>query len=270
MGCMLKTLHPVFFYRKVFFPPSKAITPLREDIQKTLFTDESSGGYLYHINPIDKHHGKRSDNMFHNTFTNPFDLAVYHLINGLAGHNRLLDEVMAFFANYALEFYAILFIVAWFALPKRDIQHRHALLIAGLAGVLALIFNVIISHIWYRPRPFTVLPKGTFTQLIPHSQDASFPSDHTSGSFGFAAGSWGHNTKWISGTFTVIAFIVMFSRVYAGVHYPTDVLASLVVGIISGKIMWRFSRFFFPLTAFVARLFKFGPEAGKTGSRKQG
>lgn len=44
MGCMLKTLHPVFFYRKVFFPPSKAITPLREDIQKTLFTDNRQGG----------------------------------------------------------------------------------------------------------------------------------------------------------------------------------------------------------------------------------
>lgn len=197
--------------------------------------------------------------MFRATFKNPFDLSIYHFINGLAGYSRGLDEIMIFFAKYALEFYALLFILAWFVLPKRDLGHRHALVIAGLSGVLALIINVIISHVWFRPRPFTVLPKGTFTQLIPHSNDASFPSDHTSGSFGFASGSWGKNTKWISATFTVIAMIVMISRIYVGVHYPTDVIASIVVGFISSKIMWQFSRFFFPLTSFVAKLFKFGP-----------
>jgi undecaprenyl-diphosphatase len=197
--------------------------------------------------------------MFRYNFANPFDISLYHLINGLAGHNHLLDDLMIFFAKYALEFYAILFIVAWLTLPKRDIEHRHAIIVAGLSGILALLINVIISHVWYRPRPFTVLHKGTYLQLISHSKDASFPSDHTSGSFGFASGSWGHNTKWISGTFTVIAFLVMFSRIYVGVHYPTDVIASLIVGVLSGKIMWRFSRLFYPITLFFAKLFRFGP-----------
>lgn len=197
--------------------------------------------------------------MFRSNFANPFDISLYHLINGLAGHNHLLDDLMIFFAKYALEFYAILFIVAWLTLPKRDIEHRHAIIVAGLSGILALLINVVISHVWYRPRPFTVLHKGTYLQLISHSKDASFPSDHTSGSFGFASGSWGHNTKWISGTFTVIAFLVMFSRIYVGVHYPTDVIASLIVGVLSGKIMWRFSRLFYPITLFFAKLFRFGP-----------
>jgi undecaprenyl-diphosphatase len=168
---------------------------------------------------------------------------------------------MIFFAKDALEIYALLFVIAWFTLPRRDIERRHALVIAGLSGVLALLINVVISHVWFRPRPFSVLPKGTYTELISHSNDASFPSDHTSGSFGFAAGSWGHDTRWISKTFTVLAIIVMFSRIYVGVHYPTDVIAGLLVGVISGKIMWRFSRFLFPMTSFVAKLFKFGPAA---------
>ncbi|WP_246277404.1 undecaprenyl-diphosphatase [Neobacillus endophyticus] len=179
------------------------------------------------------------------------------MINGLAGHNYILDDLMIFFAKYALEFYALLFIIVWFTLPKRDIQYRHALVIAGLSGVLALVINVLISFIWFRPRPFTVFPKGIYIQLIPHSADPSFPSDHASGSFGFASGSWGH--KWISRTFTVIAIIVMFSRVYVGVHYPTDVLASLVVGVFSGKITRRFSLLLFPITSFIAKVFKYGP-----------
>jgi undecaprenyl-diphosphatase len=199
--------------------------------------------------------------MIRNAFLNPFDSAVYHIINGLAGHNHLFDDIMIFFAKYALEIYAVLFVIAWFALPRKNIKNRHALVMAGLSGILALIFNVIISHIWFRPRPFTVFPKGTYTELISHSSDASFPSDHTAGSFGFAAGSWGKNTKGISYTFTIVAFIVMFARVYVGVHYPTDVIGAMIVGMIASKVMWKFSRLIYPLTLFVAKIFKFGPDA---------
>lgn len=206
--------------------------------------------------------------MFHGTFTNPFDIGLYHLINGLAGHNSILDAIMVLFAKDALEIYAVLFVIAWFALPKKDIQSRHALVVAGFAGILALVINVVISHIWFRPRPFIVLHKGTFTELVSHSNDASFPSDHTSGSFGFASASWGKSPKWISYSFTILAIGVMFARVFVGVHYPTDVLAGFVVGTLSGRIMWEFSRFLFPLTSFVAKLFKFGPAAKVSKHRK--
>lgn len=189
---------------------------------------------------------------------NSFDLAGYHLLNQFAGHHPILDSMMSFFAQYALELYAILFILAWFVLPKSDTKSRHMLVISGFAGILALLINLVISHIWFRPRPFVALPHGSFNQIIPHSNDASFPSDHTSGSFGFASATWGKNTKWISCSFTILAVMVMVSRVYVGVHYPTDVLAGLVVGSISGRIMWKFSRQLHPLTAFGLRLFRFG------------
>jgi undecaprenyl-diphosphatase len=62
------------------------------------------------------------------------------------------------------------------------------------------------------------LPKGTFTQVIPHPVDASFPSDHTAGSFGFAAGSWSKAQSGVSRGFTVLAILVAIARVYVGVH----------------------------------------------------
>lgn len=197
--------------------------------------------------------------MFRTPLINPFDIRVYHAINGLAGHNHILDDIMIVFAKYAVEIYAIIFVVAWFTLPKKDIKNRHALVVAGFSGILALLINVVISHVWFRPRPFTVLPHGTYTELVPHSNDASFPSDHTSGSFGFAAASWGKNQKWISYSFTILAVIVMFARVYVGVHYPTDVLAGMIVGVIASKIMWKFSRILFPFTSAVAKIFRYGP-----------
>lgn len=202
--------------------------------------------------------------MLKGSLKNPFDTSLYHAINGLSGHNHLLDHIFMFFAKDALEIYAVLFIISWFALPRRDIRSRHALLISGLSGILALVFNVIISHIWFRPRPFTVIPNAH--QLLPHSSDASFPSDHTAGSFGFASGTWG-SQRIISYTFTILAIIVMFSRVYCGLHYPTDVIAGMFVGMLSGKIIKLFSKFIFPVTTLLARLFKFGPPInGKTRS----
>lgn len=189
----------------------------------------------------------------------PFDVTVYHAINGLAGHNRLLDDAMIFFAKYALEIYAGLFVVSWLALPKRAIQTRHAIVMAGLAGIVALCINVIIAHFWYRSRPFVLLPKGSFHQLIPHAADSSFPSDHTSGSFAFAAATWGKGPRWMQWAFTSIAVIVMFARVFVGVHWPTDVLASVVIGSAAGRSIWLFSRFVYPITIWVARVLHLAP-----------
>ncbi|UOF90702.1 undecaprenyl-diphosphatase [Fodinisporobacter ferrooxydans] len=191
---------------------------------------------------------------------NSFDLTVYHALNHLAGHHPVLDAIMVFFAQYALELYAVLFVVAWFALPKSNSDKRHALMVAGLSGVLALLINFLISHVWFRPRPFVTLAQmhESFTKFIPHSADASFPSDHTSGSYAFASASWGKTSKWVSWAFTSIAIIVMIARVYVGVHWPTDVLASFVVGLVSSKIMWKLSPKIYPLTRIVLRMFRMG------------
>lgn len=192
---------------------------------------------------------------------NTFDRVGYHLLNSLAGQNFLLNQLIIFFANYSLELYMVLFVIAWFCLPKKEAASRHALIIMVLSGALGLIINALISSFWFRPRPFTVLPKGTFTQLIPHSADASFPSDHTTGSFGFASGSWGKNEKWVQISFTVLAFLTAVSRICAGVHWPSDVIAGIVIGTFSGRIMWKFSPLLKPLTNLGLRLFHYGKYA---------
>lgn len=192
---------------------------------------------------------------------NSFDLSGYHLINQWAGHVPILDKFMSFTAQYALELYALLFVIAWFTMPKSEGKGRHALIVAGFSGILALIINVLVSHVWFRPRPFVSLPKGSFTQLIPHSIDASFPSDHVSGSFGFAAGSWKRTDRWVSYSFTSLAILVAIARVYVGVHWPTDVIAGAIVGLLSARIMWAMNFLLKPISQFGLRLFHFGPYA---------
>lgn len=192
-----------------------------------------------------------------------FDQNGFHALNQWAGHLPLLDRIMAFSAQYALEIYALLFMAAWFTLPRPEVGKRHALIVMGLSGVLALFVNLVLSHIWFRPRPFAVLPHGDFTQLIPHPADASFPSDHASGSFGFAAASYKKSVRWVQVVFTSLAVLVGIARIYSGVHWPTDVLAGVVIGIVSSRLMWRMASKLQPLTGLALRFFHFGPYAAK-------
>jgi undecaprenyl-diphosphatase len=189
---------------------------------------------------------------------NPFDVTVFHWINHLAGHLPVVDALLSFIARYALELYAALFLVGWFALPKTESRQRHNLVVAGFAGILALAVNALIGAVWFRPRPFMALPKGTMIQLIPHSADASFPSDHVSGAFAFSGALWRRGPRWLSRTFTVLAVILLFARVYVGVHWPTDVLASVVVGVASSSIMWRFEKLLVPVTRLGLKIFRYG------------
>jgi len=189
---------------------------------------------------------------------NHWDVDLFYRVNHLAGTWPAVDRLMVFFAADAIYLYALLLVIAWFALPRRDGAARHALVTSALAALFGLAVNFVTGHYWFRPRPFAVLPAGSFRQLIPHAPDASFPSDHATASFALASGAWGRTPRWISVLFTLMAVVIMVARVWVGVHWPTDVLGGLVVGVLSGRILAWASPLFRPLTNLGLRLFRYG------------
>jgi len=126
-------------------------------------------------------------------------------------------------------------IVLWFIGKKEENRQlsRQAALSSLITGLLALLFNLIISTIWFRPRPFVTLHT---MPLISHSADASFPSDHTAGSMGLAGGTYLYRER-LGVFFGIFSILIGFARVYVGVHYPSDVLGGFIVGIISTMLI---------------------------------
>ncbi len=92
----------------------------------------------------------------------------------------------------------------------------------------ALITNLILKNWVARIRPYEALESLSILVSKPH--DFSFPSGHSTASF---AGAWAlfRNTKsrWRIPAL-VLAALIALSRLYVGVHYPTDVLAGCAIG----------------------------------------
>lgn len=94
-----------------------------------------------------------------------------------------------------------------------------------------LLCNAILKPLVARMRPFTV--NTDIELLINAPKDFSFPSGHTAASFSAAfALLFSKNKLWIPSI--ILAALIAFSRLYLYVHYPTDVFAGILLGLIVG------------------------------------
>jgi undecaprenyl-diphosphatase len=100
------------------------------------------------------------------------------------------------------------------------------------AFIFSAVLNAVIKISFHTPRPFEKLDYIT-GKRVHTATGYSFPSGHTQGSaVFFITLSQIIRRRW----FTIIAIILIFmvglSRIYLGVHWPVDVIASIILGII--------------------------------------
>lgn len=161
------------------------------------------------------------------------EIQILHWFESL--HNPVTDPIMygiTCLGNAGILW--ILIALAFLAIPLFKKDRKIGLSIA-IALILSLIMcNGIMKNLWARVRPFNVDPTfenlyGIFNSI----HDWSFPSGHTSASFAATLAIILWDRK--KGTAAVIvAALISFSRLYLTVHYPTDVLTSLVFGSLYG------------------------------------
>ena len=164
------------------------------------------------------------------------DWAVARYAHSLIGRFPFFDGIAVFFASYFPYFFIIAFCVLLFtpsAFTERvSLLRKKRRLQFVLKTLLALIiaWGIILPAIRYgygRMRPFA---EFGWTPLIGHESNASFPSGHATFMFTLAASIWQLKKKW-GYWFFVCALLTGMARVYALVHYPSDIIFGAVCSI---------------------------------------
>lgn len=160
------------------------------------------------------------------------DLYFFNLINGFAGKCVWFDYFAIFctdYLGYVLLGILILFLV--FNYKKYWKMVFEALM---AAFITRFVVAETIRLIWFRARPFVAL---NFIPLINQSPtEASFPSGHSTFYFALATIVYFYNKK-LGILFFVASFFIAVSRVFVGVHWPSDILVGAILGILMGWIL---------------------------------
>lgn len=153
-----------------------------------------------------------------------FDFAVLDGIQSI--RNEFLDFIMpliTWFGEYGIFFILIGIIMLFF---KKYRLCGIATLGSLLTGVL--VGNVLLKHLVMRDRPCWINETVDMLIAVPH--DYSFPSGHTTACFTAATVIFLHDKR-LGIPAYIIAVAVAFSRMYLYVHFPTDIIAGMILGI---------------------------------------
>ena len=125
------------------------------------------------------------------------------------------------------------------------IQHNKPMMRNGLKSGLSIGLNVILTTTLKftvnRTRPFNKYPNDIIQRAeVGHY---SFPSGHTSSAFALATAATLSTKKWyVALPSYLYACGVGYSRMRLGVHYPSDVLGGMIIGISSSLIVWQIDK----------------------------
>lgn len=155
----------------------------------------------------------------------------YSMLKVQEMHNPILNPIMVFFTtigDYGIGFLVIAFVFLFFK------KLRKVGFLIYLSQLLNIIVVSILKDIIQRPRPFLSMPELHPIISLPSSY--SFPSGHASASFAFAVIIAYYLKKWMVPAY-LLAITIAFSRVYVGVHYPSDIIVGALFGIASAIII---------------------------------
>jgi len=153
-------------------------------------------------------------------------------------HGIIMDKVMVTLTYLGNG--GIIWIIIASILIINEKYRKIGFMVLGALILSAILGEEILKHIFKRIRPSADIPAVNL--LITKPLSYSFPSGHTSSSFA-AAGVLAKYFKEYALEFFSLASLIAFSRLYLYVHYPTDVLIGIVLGLTcSGIIIYLFDK----------------------------
>ncbi|MEY8352269.1 phosphatase PAP2 family protein [Lachnospiraceae bacterium 54-53] len=110
---------------------------------------------------------------------------------------------------------------------------------AGLCVIFSLAAgyiagNTVLKNLVARERPCWI--DTGVPLLVRNPRDYSFPSGHTLSAFEGSVSIWLYHRRW-GVPFLILAGLIAFSRMYLFVHFPTDILGGMILGILIARLV---------------------------------
>lgn len=161
--------------------------------------------------------------------------SLFLLMNAPSAPSQWALWLAVFFAEYLIWIIPTMLMLGWILGDKRQ---RKLVISAALAGCLGLMISHGIGVLWPHPRPFMI---GLGHNLVAHAPDASMPSDHLtlfwSVTLSFCAQRW---ARVVGISLAALGLPMAWARIYAGVHFPFDILGALLVAGASAGLVSQF------------------------------
>lgn len=154
-------------------------------------------------------------------------------------HSLLLDNTMPIITGVGNK--GILWIIIGILLIAIKKYRKYGYMLIFALILCGIIGNLTLKPLIARSRPFDVEPLLQ-PLLISPPKDFSFPSGHTMASFASSIVIYYMNKKLGILAFA-LSILIAFSRLYLYVHYPSDVLGGMIIGILMGYISIIFYKF---------------------------
>ena len=186
------------------------------------------------------------------------DEVVFLWINGWVGTLPLLDRAVEWVvSDYFVPVSLLLALIGlWFVGDDSAVRLKHQIGVMVALGSMGLaswaVF--IINGVYFRPRPFA---DHEVSLLFYQPTDSSFPANAAAATFGIAAAVWAVNRR-LGAAMLVAAALYALARVYAGVHYPLDVITAAMIGAAAAFLVHQLRHLLEPLPTMVikaARIF---------------
>lgn len=147
-------------------------------------------------------------------------------------HTPILDKIMIFLSTIgeAGAFWILVAVVLLFFKKTRKcgLQMAIAMLLTFIVG------NLILKNAIHRPRPCWI--NEEIELIVRSPKDYSFPSGHTMNGIVASLTIFFNNKKYGIAAI-ILALLIAFSRLYNYVHFPTDILGGLAIGVICAIIV---------------------------------
>lgn len=156
---------------------------------------------------------------------------IFYAINHFTG-NGILDKSGILIAKYLPIIFILFLIYLWFNKNK----NKEFALYSGYSAILGISLNFLITLFYFHPRPFM---DKVGTLLISHAPETSFPSDHTTFMLSVAFMLlYFKETRKAGIILSVLGILGGISRIFCGLHYPFDIIGSILAAMISSCIIF--------------------------------